>query len=225
MSKAMKKSSDEMGEQGYGAMTRLVYRPLRNNGAIFHLGISGAYESPRYNADEKLNHKSFVLGANFPTRIAKVKALEASITDAKRLYKFSPEVLAAYGPVALESQYYYLTVNRDNDFKNYKASGAYGILRGLVKGGNYKYSNSSSGIATPGAGSLEAVLAYNYTDMSDKKAQIFGGRLNDVAVSFNYYINKYMIWRFRYSYTHVTNRADIENQTLNSFQTRFQIIF
>ncbi len=224
-SEAMKKSSDEMGEQGYGAMTRLVYRPLRNNGAIFHLGISGAYESPRYNADEKLNHKSFVLGANFPTRIAKVKALEASITDAKRLYKFSPEVLAAYGPVALESQYYYLTVNRDNDFKNYKASGAYGILRGLVKGGNYKYSNSSSGIATPGAGSLEAVLAYNYTDMSDKKAQIFGGRLNDVAVSFNYYINKYMIWRFRYSYTHVTNRADIENQTLNSFQTRFQIIF
>lgn len=224
-SEAMKQSSDQLGEQGYGAMTRLVYRPLRDKGTIFHIGISGAYESPRYNTNEDLNHKSYVLGANFPTRIAKVKALQATITDAKHLYKFTPEVLAAYGPIGLESQYYYLSVDRNNGSQNYKASGAYAILRGLIKGGNYKYSNSDSGIATPGAGSLEAVVAYNYTDMSDHKAEILGGRLNDVAVGLNYYINKYMIWRFRYSYTHVTDRANVENQTLNSFQTRFQIIF
>lgn len=222
---AMKQSSDQLGSQGYGAMTRLVYRPLRDNGTIFHVGISGAYESPRYNSNEELSHKSYVLGANFPTRIAKVKALQATITDAKHLYKFTPELLAAYGPVGIETQYYYLSVDRNNGSENYKASGAYGILRGLILGGNYKYSTSDSGLATPGAGSLEAVVSYNYTDMSDRKAEILGGRLNDVAVGMNYYINKYMIWRFRYSYTHVTNRANVENQTLNSFQTRFQIIF
>ena len=224
-SEAMKQSSDQMGEQGYGAMTRLVYRPLRNEGAIFHVGLSGAYESPRYNSNQDLNHKSFVLGANFPSRIAKVKALQATITDANNLFKFTPEVAAAYGPIGLESQYYYLSVNRDNGAHNYKASGAYGIVRGLIKGGNYKYSSSDSGIATPAPGSLECVASYNYTDMSDAKADIRGGRLNDVALGVNYYINKYMIWRFRYSYTHVTNRANVENQTLNSFQTRFQIIF
>lgn len=222
---AMKQSSDKLGKQGYGAMTRLVYRPFRDNGVLFHVGISGAFETPRYNATEELNHKSFVLGANFPTRIAKVKAMQATVTDAKNLFKFTPELLAAYGPLGLESQYYYLSVKRENGLNNYKASGAYATVRGLLIGGDYKYSNSDSGIATPGAGSLEAVVSYNYTDMSDHKADILGGRLNDVAVGFNYYINKYMIWRFRYSYTHVTDRANVENQTLNAFQTRFQIIF
>lgn len=221
----MKKSSDEMGKQGYGAMSRLVYRPFRNDGAIFHVGISGAYESPRYNSKEELNHKSFVISSRFPSRIAKVKAIEATITDAKSLFKFTPELTAAYGPIGLESQYYYLQVNRDKSLSNYKASGAYAILRGLIKGGDYKYSNSDAGIATPAPGSLECVLGYNYTDTSDKKADIRGGRLNDVAVGLNYYINKYMIWRFRYSYTHVSDRAGVENQSLNAFQTRFQVIF
>lgn len=221
---AMKKSSDQMGKQGYGFMSRLVYRPLRKPGAIFHVGLSGAFEKARYNSDEELNHKSFILSSRFPSRIAKVTAVEAVITDARHLFKFTPEILANYGPVALESQYYYVNVNR-KETPNYKASGAYATLRGLILGGDYRYSNSDSGISTPMPGSLEAVASYNYTDMSDGKAQIYGGRLNDVALGFNYYINKYMIWRFRYSYTHVSHRAEIENQSVHAFQTRFQVIF
>lgn len=222
---AMKKSSNEMEKQGYGFMSRLVYRPFRNEGALFHVGISGAFEKPRYNNNEELNHKSFVLSARFPSRIAKVTALEATITDAKNLFKFTPELLGSYGPLAIESQYYYLTAKRENHLSNYKASGAYAIVRGLILGGHYSYSNADSGIATPGPGSLECVAGYNYTDMSDAKADIRGGRLNDVVVGLNYYINKYMIWRFRYSYTHVGNRAGVDNQSLNAFQTRLQILF
>ena len=34
--------------------------------------------------------------------------------------------------------------------------------------------------------------------MSDRKAEILGGGgLNDWSATFNYYINKYMIWRVR----------------------------
>ena len=54
---------------------------------------------------------------------------------------------------------------------------------------------------------------------------IYGGRLNDVSFTVNYYINKYMIWRFRYSYTKITDRVGFENQSLSAFQTRFQVIF
>lgn len=111
------------------------------------------------------------------------------------------------------------------DFKNYKASGMYGILRGLLIGGNYRYSHTDCGIATPDSGSLECVFGYNYTDMSDTRSHIYGGRLNDVSFTVNYYINKYMIWRFRYSYTKITDRVGFENQSLSAFQTRFQVIF
>jgi len=222
---AMKQTTDKMGEEGYGAMTRLVYRPFHNDGSIFQVGISGAYETPRYNSDTLLNHNSFVLGSGFPSRVAKVSAIEATVTDAKRLTKFTPEIVAAYGALGLETQYYYLHVDRNNNLESYKASGAYVQLRGLLLGGDYKYSGSDCGIATPAPGSLECVLGYNYTDMSDSKSDIRGGRLTDLAVGVNYYISKNMIWRLRYSYTDVENRAGVDNQSLNALQTRFQFSF
>lgn len=46
-------------------MSRLVYRPLHDTGRLFQLGISGAYETPRYNSEPTLDHTSFDLGANF----------------------------------------------------------------------------------------------------------------------------------------------------------------
>lgn len=222
---AIKKSANEMGKQAYGFMSRLVYRPFREQGKIFHVGISGAFEMPRYNSDEELNHKSFNLSANFPTRVSKINAIDALVTDAKNLYKFSPELLAGYGPIALESQYFNVNINREKGFNNYHASGAYATIRALAIGGNYTYSNSDSGIATPKPGSLELVASYNYTDASDSKAEVWGGHLNDVSFTVNYYINKYMIWRFRYSYTDVRDKSDSPNIHLNAIQTRFQIIF
>ena len=45
-SEAMKQSTDKLGNEGYGMMSRLVYRPLRDPGNILHIGLSGAFESP-----------------------------------------------------------------------------------------------------------------------------------------------------------------------------------
>ena len=221
---AIKKNTAETGKQGYGMMSRLVFRPLMKDGRIFQVGISGAFETPRYNSDPAYNHKTFVLKSNYPTRIAKVVAQKAEIMDAKRLFKFTPELCMAYGRLGLESQYYYVNVQR-HDQPAFKASGAYGILRGVILGKDYKYSSWDSGIATPGAGTLECVLAYNYTNLSDKGAGILGGRQRDASITLDYYINKYMTWRLRYSYTRVSNRVGFDNQSLNALQTRLQIIF
>ena len=93
----MKMTTDKLGNEAWGAMTRLVWRPLTERGKIFHIGISGAYESPRYNKTAALSHKSYTLRAPFPTRIANVAAQEATISDAKALWKFSPEMNFAIG--------------------------------------------------------------------------------------------------------------------------------
>ena len=81
------------------------------------------------------------------------------------------------------------------------------------------------GIATPKPGEMEVVLAYNYTDMSDHKAEILGGRMNDWSVTFNYYLNKYMTWRVRSSYTKTSDRAEVPNTELGIIETRLQIKF
>ncbi|MGL5545801.1 MAG: porin [Tannerellaceae bacterium] len=221
---AIKKNTAETGKQGYGMMSRLVYRPFIEDGKILHVGISGAFETPRYNSNPEYNHKTFVLKSNFPSRISKVVAQEATILDAKRLYKFTPEICMAYNKIGLESQYYYVNVQRKNN-PNFRANGAYVLLRGVLLGGKYTYSTWDSGIATPQPGTLECVLGYNYANLSASHAGILGGRQNDASLTLNYYINKYMIWRLHYSYTRVDDRSGFDNVTLNAIQTRFQVIF
>ena len=222
---AIKQSTDKTGSQVMGMMSRLLYRLHREEGNIFHVGISGAFETPRYNKDAALNHSSYILKTSFPTRIARVTAQEATINNATFLYKFSPEVLFAKGRWGLEAQYYYLNANRKSGFEAFDASGAYAMVLAIIKGSPYAYADADAVMATPKAGAMELVAGYDYTDLSNTKAGILGGRLNDYSLTFNYYINKYVIWRVRTSYTSVGYRADKENTNLGLIETRLQIKF
>lgn len=222
---AIKQNTEKTGSQGMGMMSRLLYRLHREEGNIFHIGISGAFETPRYNKEATLNHSSYILKTYFPTRIARVAAQEATINNATFLYKFSPELLVAKGRWGLEAQYYYLNANRKSGFEAFDASGAYAMVRTIIKGKPYAYADANAVMATPKAGAMELVAGYNYTDLSNSKAGILGGRLNDYSLTFNYYINKYVIWRVRTSYTSVGYRADKENTNLGLIETRLQIKF
>ena len=99
------------------------------------------------------------------------------------------------------------------------------MVRTIIKGSPYAYSDADGGIATPKAGAMELVAGYNYTDLSNAKAGILGGRLNDYSLTFNYYINKYVIWRIRTSYTGVTYRGKTPDTNLSLIETRLQIKF
>ena len=111
----------------------------------------------------------------------------------------------------LEAQYYYVNVNRKSGFEAFDASGAYAMVRTIIKGSPYTYADADGGIATPKAGAMELVAGY--------------GRLNDYSLTFNYYLNKYMIWRVRASHTAVGYRAGREDTNLNLIETRLQIKF
>ena len=222
---AMKMTSNNIGKQGIGGMTRFLYRPMTASGNIFHVGISGGIEEARYNADGTLNHSSFDLSTTWPTRVAKVTAQRALVEDAKVMYKFTPEILYSTGKFAFEGQYFYNTITRKDDLKNFTGSGAYATVRGLVKGKSYDYNMVDGGIATPAPGNMELVLQYNYTDLSDSKANIYGGRMNDWSLTYNYYLNKYMIWRVRASWTKVNGRTGFEDNEVSMLETRLQVKF
>jgi len=94
-----------------------------------------------------------------------------------------------------------------------------------VEDAESKKAMAECGIGTPAPGSMELVLGYNYTDLSDHKARILGGRVNDWSLTFNYYPNKYMIWRVRGSLTKATDRAGYDDTNLSLIETRFQVKF
>lgn len=215
---AMKNHTNDLGRCRFGFLTRQVWRPYTDGALILQAGISGAYDNPK--ADNE-----FTLSANFPTRVSSVQALCAVLPETRHIYRFTPELLLASGRVALEAQYYWLYADRRGDLEGYNAYGAYSLLRGLICGGSYSYSHSSASLSTPAPKSLEGVLGYNYTNLSDSKTGIRGGRINDVSATLNWYINKFIIWRLRYSYTHRWDCAANPTVDLGTFQTRFQIIF
>lgn len=221
---AMTNNATAMGKQAWGAQTRLVWRPSHtDDGTIAQVGISLNYTSPT--ADD---HTGFSFSSNFPSRVSKVGLLNASIDHARGLFKLTPELLLAKGRFALEAQYYYMNVARKDGFGSYRAQGAYGMLRSLLVGNHYGYTMGDAGVATPAPHSFEMVLMYNYTNASDASAGIYGGITNDASCTFNYYINKYMIARLRYSYTTVRDRR-VENMLdrrhVNILEARVQIKF
>jgi len=216
----------QMGHQGYGLLSRLVWRPVHEDGKVVQIGISGGFTSPYTNSDDYGNkHHTISFVGNFPTRVEKVTAVSATVNHAMNQFKFTPELLLSYNRVALEGQYFYNQVNRRMDLKAYKAQGAYGILRGILVGNNYGYNMLDGGLATPNSKSLEVCLGYNYTTLTDSKLGIQGGRISTVSCTFNYYINKYMIARLRYGFSKRWDMTQAPDIDLSAFQARLQIIF
>ena len=221
---AMKQTTDVTGNEAIGALTRLLYRPYTERGKMFQVGISGGIEGARYSSEEEKKHKQFTLSTRWPTRVAKVNSQVAEVTEAKTMYKFSPEVMYSYGRFAVIGQYFLNSITREKDLKSFTGSGAYVTLRGLIKGRNYAPNMVDGGIATPDPGNMEICLQYNYTDLTDTSAGVYGGYLNDWALCYNYYINKYMIWRVRASWTKVQNLGFFNNEC-TILETRFQVKF
>lgn len=217
---SFKKQTNHTGYQGTGFLTRLVYHPLIEKGNLFHVGIGLNYEL----AAE--NRSNIEFKAPYPVRVAGINAIGAKITDAKSDFKFSGELMAAKGHVGIEGQYIFMNVDRKGDAKSYKAWGAYGNLRFLLNN-EYEYVKNDAGIATPAPKSWELVAAYNYTDMNDAKAGFHGGKLSDWALTMNYYINKYMIWRVS---GHIVRAGESDysgfnKNTFRVIETRLQFKF
>lgn len=220
---AINKTTAELGNPGYGILSRTVYRPIREPGRIFHVGFSWAYDTPKYHENAELNHSSYTLSAYFPSQLSNLKATEAVITQADHRWRFTPEICAAYGRIGIESQYYYMRIRREENLPAYHTSGGYVQIRGLLKGKHYEYNEANSWIGSVDKGAWECVLGYNYINLDNKKCDIQGGQMHDLSLTLNHYLNKYITWRLRYSYTKVTNNA--YDMSVNALQTRFQFLF
>lgn len=223
--------ASDYGKVSVGGTTRLVWRPYHEVGQVVQVGMSGWYQTAMHEKEEVdgkpvVSPGFFDFSATFPTRVDKVSMLGANVDNARGMVKLSPELLLLKDRFALEGQYYYMNVNRKDGLPSYTAQGVYGIVRGLLIGdSSYGYSHADAGLATPGPKTLEFVVGYNYTNGSCSKANIMGGITNDYSLTLNYYINKYIIARLRYSYTDVRNSAVMHDRHVNIIQARIQFKF
>lgn len=225
-------NATEQGRVSVGGSLRGVWHPIAREGAVVQAGASLSYETASHTrlindaGDEEASAGFRTFSASFPTTVSKVAMLEADVTDAIGDWKVSPEIVLAKDRFALESQFYYLNVPRRNQLPAYHAEGAFGLFRCLIFGDTkYRYSEGEGTLANPNAKTLELIAGYDYTNADTKGAGIAGGISNDWSVTFNYYINRYLTARLRYSYTDVRNSAVCEPRGVNIIQARLQFVF
>lgn len=223
--------ANESGKVSVGGISRLVWRPYHSQGAVAQVGVSGWYQSAFHEAVIEGDGKPGITGgyfdfsASYPMRVNQVNLLSTYIDNAKGVFKLTPELLLSKWRFALESQYYYMNVNRERG-DAFISNGVYALFRGLILGDKtYGYNSGDGCLATPAPKTLECVLGYNYTNANDNRAGIYGGITNDYSVTFNYYINKYMIARLRWSYTDVRGATAIPDNHANIIEARLQFRF
>lgn len=219
---SMVRSGNDNGNQGVGAVTRLVYLPINETGRFVAVGVSGGLQTPQYNKDNELNHRMITLTSTYPTRVSQVAAQKAMITDARLMAEFTPELTVAYKRWCFEGQYYFNQVNRRNALPAYQASGAYGMIRTVLRGGDYTHNDEYCNTTIPKGGTMELCLGYSYSDLNSQKTDIRGGIVNDYSLCFNYYVNNYVIWRVRGSITTARHRAGFEDNKVSLIETRLQ---
>lgn len=209
------------GHTSVGGVGRFVWRPVTTEGHVVHIGASPWIQSA---FKDKTNDGYFNFSSNYPTRVAKVTILDAKINDAKSVFKLTPEWVFAYGPVAMEGQYYYMNIARKDGFKNYTAQGVYNYIRVLAMGdSHYNYSYGDAGLAIPSPHTLEFIAGYNYTDANSHGVNV--GIVNDFSFTANYYINKYMMARLGWHYTKLAHSDVNPNRHVNIIQARLQFKF
>lgn len=230
--KSLTLTSTEQGKVSAGAAARGVWHPIASSGAVAQIGLSASYETASHTrlindaGEEEASAGFRTYSASFPTAVSKVAMLEADVNYAVGDWKLTPELTLAKDRLALESQFFYMNLPRHHDLPSYHAIGAYGMVRCLIIGDRqYKYSQSEGALALPSPKTLEVVAGYDYTNADTRKAGIEGGISNDWNLTFNYYINKYMLARLRYSYTEVRNSAVCERRGVNIIQARIQFVF
>lgn len=216
------------GDDGYAGTARFVFNPLQSPGKILHIGLAGSArvaDAAGY-TDGIQNPKTIIYKAGFNTNVERRTAIGASVGGADYQAKYAVELIAAAGPVYLQSEYFHTNVKAKHGAPSYKASGAYGQIGFLAIGGNYTYSQSWARMGNPKPGSLEFLLRYNYTDLDDVSSDIRGGRMTDASFAANYYINKYMVFKLNYTYMHLGEYANMAvGENISMIQARFQVVF
>ena len=213
-------------QQGFSLLTRLVWRTPQKDQFFWHAGISGGYSSPqRHVADNDDIHDGFTVSANFPTKVVQLQEIGLTVGKSRNLFKFTPELVAAYGRMAFVGQYFFQQSNRRDGLRSYVSQSGYATLRGMIIGKGYTYDPAAASIATPAPKTLECVLNYNYCNLSDVKAGLLGGRANTFSVTFNYQFNKYITGRLNCFHAHRWNLAGEDPLTLTGFQARLMVLF
>lgn len=221
---------DRSTEGGYsfsGRITGLAWYEDKGE-KLIHLGFSYSHQNAFDNAISFDSSPEIHLTDNF----VDTGSFAAHSSD-----RFNPELAVVYGPFSLQTEYTFVDVdlkrstNSDPEFSGAYVSGSY-----FLTGEHRKYSTKSGTFSrvkpnknfnwgSKGLGAIELTARYSHLDLDDEA--IRGGKLDDVTVGINWYLNPNTRVMFNYVHAHadVLNTGVNNDGNANLAAMRFQIDF
>jgi len=195
-------------DEGYSLTTRGVIRlPIPEKDMILHLGAGYSYRTPKTSWESPNSYRHSTRTISNINRKKYLDTDDISNVDSRSLANV--EFAGAWKGIMFQSEYmisnlYGNDLNNVKDITKTSAEGFYFQTGALLFGGNYQY-NSAEGEFTrvkrgQDWGDIEVAFRYDYLNLNDFDAHIYGGVANAYTFGINYHANSNIKFMLNYTY-------------------------
>ena len=205
---------------------RAAWTPIKADGQVLHLGVSGSIENPDTftNGRNQELRPSARVRARPETGLSPVRLVDSgTLTDVDTINRRGLEAIWIKGPWSLQSEYLSIDVKRRAGLPDYSANGFYVFGSWVVTGESRPYTAGNvNNIKPKGSwGALEVLARYSTVDLND--ATIRGGKEHNWTLGVNWYLTQH----FKFQANYVRAYADKGTLSIDPeiFEVRGQLYF
>jgi len=236
--------SENADDEGYALTGRVAVFPKIGNGGQLHFGASVRHRGFGNDYDEmekryRQRPQAHVSGV----RYVDTGTLEGLNSDTN----FGVEAAGIFGPFWVESEWAWLSANVADDYvsdyngqNSAKFQGGFigagwfitGESRGYKKG-KFDRPKVNNPVMDGGMGAWSVVARYDYLDLVDEGADIFGGKQKTWILGVNWYLNRHTVVKVNYAHANISEsfagayeKAYVDEDgknSVNSFTARVQV--
>ncbi|MCK9302552.1 MAG: porin [Bacteroidales bacterium] len=199
--------------EGLSYIGKVIFRPINEKDASLHIGVSWGYMKPE-TAVSPSDYGSTRLSTRATTSINRKKYLDTDLiknTDNNIIHDF--EIAGHYKGLRVEGAYLSDAVNLTDDatltygddYDGIYFDGFYAQASYLLFGGTQTYDSNGAKYTKINAGKkwgdLEFCIRYEYANLNDFDAGIYGGSAEGYAAGLNLYLGKNMKFQLNYQFT------------------------
>ncbi len=211
--------------QGYNFATRVLLRPIFDNGNVLHITVAPSIVHLAPNGT--VTYTGYV-----PASISTNNLISSHSFEAYNVGRLNVTALGIVRRFFAEAHFNMAWVNGKNTVdetdptvvmdNNYSPMGFFVQTGFRIFGENQGYNSKTGVIPNANGKSLEVLLRYSYTDLNDNDFDY--GKLNNITLGVNYYFNKYL--RAKVNYVHSIADVDGEDKVnVDYIQARMQFSF
>ena len=194
-------NKDNSIDEGYSLTGRFVYRPIYDSDKVLHFGTAASFRTPKTHLEVP---KSYRFSTRSISNINRKKYLDTDdILNVESNTRYNVELAGAYKNIFFQSEYFSSNIFREEGFENVHLNGMYAQIGYLFGDGHYRYNKNEGEFTQPGLGNkgeFEAAFRFDYIDLNDENAAIYGGAANGYTLGLNYYANTNVKLMLNYSY-------------------------